>query len=81
MGFGRYKRLMSNELLLIGATAVGLAAIATVVRRFSILLDPATSAPQRIRLAVRDADPHRLARIALLDLQRSADARSAGVPV
>lgn len=65
---------MSNELLLVGATVIGLAAIATAVRRFLILDAPAPSAPGLDRL-VPGADPDRAGKIALRELQRSADAR------
>jgi hypothetical protein len=58
---------MSNELLLIGMTAVGLAAIAVRAGRFMILSGPTEVAPQRARLVVRDADPRRPAALALQD--------------
>jgi hypothetical protein len=60
---------MSNELLLMGATTIGLAAIAMVVRRFMILDDPTAALPQRIRLAVQDAVPP-------VDASRGASTRS-----
>ena len=66
MACGRYNSCMSNELLLMGATAVGLAAIAIRVGRFMILKGPTVAAPQRVRLVTRDPDPRRLA---VLDLK------------